>query len=117
MKEFTCLSHYVALVTCLLLLPSILPASVGRSALKETTEKMPIPVVTPRAWYVNDIWTPSDIFTTASGNNVSGDGSSSAPFATLARAIAFANFGDTIFMDVGYHTFTPLFLSKGVKIF
>ena len=117
MKVFTCLSYSVALVIYLLLLPSILPASVGWPALKETIEKTPTSVVTLRAWYVNDTWTSSDVFTTATGNDISGNGSASAPYATIAQAVFAASPGDTIFVDGGYFAMSPLFLSKQVKIF
>lgn len=55
--------------------------------------------------YVNDATTSGDRFTTAPGNDTTGDGSAAAPFATVKQALAHANTGTmTIIIDAGtYH--------------
>ena len=51
--------------------------------------------------YVNDNVTLGDIYTTAPGSDVTGNGTSCAPYATLAHAISMASPGNTIRMDAG----------------
>jgi LruC domain-containing protein len=51
--------------------------------------------------YVNDNSTTGDLYTTAIGNDVSGTGSASAPYATIQKAITVAVSGSTIQVDVG----------------
>lgn len=56
----------------------------------------------PPALYVNDDATTGDVFTTATGSDGTGDGSTAAPFATVARALARADSStQTIFIDTG----------------
>ncbi|GAB3873917.1 hypothetical protein GCM10028824_26320 [Hymenobacter segetis] len=56
----------------------------------------------PAALYVNDGATTGDVFTSATGSDVTGDGSAAAPFATVARALAQAGLTtQTIFIDAG----------------
>jgi hypothetical protein len=55
--------------------------------------------------YVNDGSTSGDVFTSATGNDGTGDGSAAAPFATVARALAQAGpTTQTIFIDAGTYT-------------
>jgi len=52
--------------------------------------------------YVNDTTTSGDQFTTAAGNDATGDGSPAAPFATVRQALAHADASTTtIFIDAG----------------
>lgn len=55
----------------------------------------------PTRLYVNDTYTGSDIYTTASGNDATGLGTPASPFASITRAVSGANAGDTIFVDGG----------------
>lgn len=54
--------------------------------------------------FVNDNSTTGDTYTTAVGNDVSGTGSSTAPYATIAKAITVASAGYTIKVDAGTYT-------------
>jgi hypothetical protein len=68
------------------------------------------------ALYVNDAATTGDIFTSAAGNDASGDGSAAAPFATVARALAQADpTTQTIFIDAGTYT-ERVVLNKPVSL-
>ncbi|MDQ3021663.1 MAG: DUF1565 domain-containing protein, partial [Bacteroidota bacterium] len=51
-------------------------------------------------FYVNDSSITGDVYTSNVGNDIN-NGSSSAPFATINRAISAANAGDTIYVDAG----------------
>ena len=51
--------------------------------------------------YVNDNTTAGDIYTTAAGSDLTGNGTSCAPYATIAHAISMANPGNTIRVDAG----------------
>ncbi|MDB5235484.1 MAG: C-terminal target protein [Hymenobacter sp.] len=58
----------------------------------------------PAAFYVNDGATTGDVFTSAAGSDAIGDGSTTAPFATVARALAQAGLTtQTIFIDAGMY--------------
>jgi len=60
---------------------------------------------TAAALYVNDSATAGDVFTSAAGDDVTGDGSTAAPFATVARALGQADVSTrTIFIDAGTYT-------------
>ena len=52
-------------------------------------------------YYVNDSSRVGDVYTTAVGNDASGNGSKSAPFATLKYAIGVALPGTIIYVDAG----------------
>jgi hypothetical protein len=51
--------------------------------------------------YVNDNSTTGDLYTVAVGNDATGNGSNSAPYATIQKAITMAASGSTIQVDVG----------------
>jgi hypothetical protein len=60
---------------------------------------------TSAALYVNDSATSGDVFTSAAGNDATGNGSAAAPFATVARALQQADLStQTIFIDAGTYT-------------
>ena len=63
---------------------------------------------TARAWYVNDTYSSStDSFTYAAGADTSyGDGSTSKPYRSVAKALQSVKSGDTIFVDAGLYTDT-----------
>lgn len=56
-------------------------------------------------WYVNDTSTAGDAYTTAVGNDGSA-GVASAPFRTIAKAMATVKSGDTVFVDAGLYAET-----------
>ncbi|RPD48684.1 T9SS C-terminal target domain-containing protein [Hymenobacter sediminis] len=66
--------------------------------------------------YVNDAATTGDVFTTAPGNDATGNGSAAAPYATVARALAQAGPEvQTIFIDAGTYT-ERIVLNKNVNL-
>ncbi|MCB2379701.1 T9SS type A sorting domain-containing protein [Hymenobacter sp. BT635] len=68
------------------------------------------------ALYVNDAAQAGDVYTTGAGNDLSGDGSSTAPFATVARALASADASTaTIFIDAGTYS-ERVVLNKNVSL-
>ncbi|RZK15785.1 MAG: DUF1565 domain-containing protein, partial [Hymenobacter sp.] len=78
-----------------LLLPALLAAGLSSSAQAQTAA----------ALYVNDASTSGDVYTSAAGDDGTGDGSAAAPFATVARALAQAGPAtQTIFIDAGTYT-------------
>jgi hypothetical protein len=67
--------------------------------------KVAAQTTSPAALYVNDGATTGDVFTSAAGSDITGDGSAAAPFATVARALAQASLNtQTIFIDAGTYT-------------
>ncbi|MBF9239864.1 right-handed parallel beta-helix repeat-containing protein [Hymenobacter sp. BT683] len=65
---------------------------------------------------MNDGATAGDVFTSAAGNNTTGNGSAAAPFATVARALALAGATtQTIFIDAGTYA-ERVVLSKAVNL-
>lgn len=72
--------------------------------------------VTAAALYVNDSTTTGDVFTRAAGDDVAGDGSATAPFATVAHALAQADASvRTIFIDAGTYT-ERVVLDKAISL-
>ncbi|QJX48467.1 T9SS type A sorting domain-containing protein [Hymenobacter taeanensis] len=68
------------------------------------------------ALYVNDAATTGDVFTTAAGSDATGNGSTAAPYATIARALAQADSGtQTIFIDAGTYK-ERIILNKNVNL-
>jgi hypothetical protein len=66
--------------------------------------------------FVNDGSTSGDVFTSAVGDDGTGDGSAAAPFATVARALAQASPAtQTIFIDAGTYT-ERIVLTKPVSL-
>ncbi|MGI4870737.1 MAG: right-handed parallel beta-helix repeat-containing protein [Janthinobacterium lividum] len=71
---------------------------------------------TATALYVNDASTSGDIYTSAAGSDATGTGSTSAPFATVARALTQADpTTQTIFIDAGTYT-EHVVLTKTVSL-
>lgn len=66
-------------------------------------------------YYVNDNSQTGDVFTTAVGNDAN-TGTASAPFATLAYAVAQAKNGDTIYVDAGTYITPDITINKGITI-
>ncbi len=70
-------------------------------------------------WYVNDNSTAGDVFTTAAGNDASGNGSASAPYASAQHIInnvpAFAS-GDEIIIDAGTYNWPTILLENDNNI-
>ena len=66
-------------------------------------------------YYVNDNSTVGDGYTTAIGNDATGTGSPSAPFATVQKAISTASSGDSIYIDAGTY-FEDVMVTKGLHI-
>ncbi|MBW3127616.1 T9SS type A sorting domain-containing protein [Hymenobacter profundi] len=56
------------------------------------------------ALYVNDAATSNDVYTQAAGNDLTGNGTPEAPFATVGRALQTALAGATIYVDAGTYT-------------
>ncbi|MBO0361048.1 right-handed parallel beta-helix repeat-containing protein [Hymenobacter sp. BT186] len=91
-----------------LLLPAALLSGLPRTATAQST--------TATALYVNDGSTTGDMFTSATGNDVTGDGSAAAPFATVSRALLQADLStQTIFIDAGTYT-ERIALNKPVSL-
>jgi hypothetical protein len=66
--------------------------------------------------YVNDGTTTGDVFTSALGNDTTGDGSPGAPFATVTQALLHASPSThTIFIDAGTYT-ERVVLNKSVSL-
>jgi hypothetical protein len=90
-----------------LLLPALLTVGLSTSAQAQATTAV---------LYVNDGNTSGDVFTSAAGNDGTGDGSAAAPFATVARALAQAGpTTQTIFIDAGTYS-ERVVLSKPVSL-
>jgi hypothetical protein len=66
-------------------------------------------------YYVNDNDQTGDVYTTAVGNDATGDGSKNAPFATITKAITDAVAGDTIYVDAGTYN-EGINVNKGVLL-
>jgi len=70
----------------------------------------------PTALYVNDAAITNDTYTQAPGNDATGDGTTQAPFATVARALQQAVAGTTtIFIDAGTYS-ERMVLHKAVSL-
>lgn len=67
-------------------------------------------------YYVNDVLTVDDVYTTAAGNNANNGLSPGAPKATLAAAISVASNGDRIFIDYGSYNEVAININKSVEI-
>ena len=67
-------------------------------------------------YYVNDVLTVEDIYTSAAGNNINSGLSPGAPKATLAAAISAASNGDRIFIDYGSYDEVAININKSVEI-
>ncbi len=90
-----------------LLLPALLTVGLTSTAQAQATTT---------ALYVNDGSTSGDVYTSALGNDATGDGSAAAPFATVARALAQAGSAtQTIFIDAGTYS-ERIVLSKPVSL-
>ncbi|MGI4820567.1 MAG: T9SS type A sorting domain-containing protein [Janthinobacterium lividum] len=90
-----------------LLLPAALVSGTSKAATRATNAV---------ALYVNDGATTGDVFTSAPGSDTAGDGSATAPFATVARALAQADLTtQTIFIDAGTYS-ERIVLDKPVSL-
>ncbi len=67
-------------------------------------------------YYVNDVLTADDVYTTAAGNNSNNGLSPGAPKATLAAAISVASSGDRIFIDYGSYNEVAININKSIEI-
>ncbi|MBP6687120.1 MAG: right-handed parallel beta-helix repeat-containing protein, partial [Lacibacter sp.] len=65
--------------------------------------------------YVNDVWTATDVFTTADGSNTN-PGTAAAPFATIDYAVSLAKAGDTIYVDAGTYVTPNFTINKAITI-
>ena len=72
-------------------------------------------VAAANAVYVNDAVDAGDVFTTAAGNDITGDGSSAAPYATISYAVSIASSGDSIYVDAGTYA-ENIFVNKTLFI-
>ncbi|UOQ74403.1 DUF1565 domain-containing protein [Hymenobacter cellulosilyticus] len=69
-----------------------------------------------QALYVNDGAQTGDVYTTNAGNDATGNGSTTAPFATVAKALASANATTTtIFIDAGRYS-ERVVLNKNINL-
>ncbi len=71
--------------------------------------------VSPTKLYVNDGSSASGDYTTAAGNDATGNGSTTAPYATINKAISVAKSADTIFVDAGSY-YEEVVVNKEVTI-
>ncbi|GAA4372915.1 hypothetical protein GCM10023186_02910 [Hymenobacter koreensis] len=70
----------------------------------------------PASIYINDLSTAGDVYTTAPGNDATGNGTAGAPFATVARALESAGPSTaTLFIDAGTYS-ERVVLSKNVSL-
>ena len=93
----------VSSLVCLFLLQGLGPTATAQTS---------FPVVL----YVNDGATGGDVFTSAAGNDATGDGSAAAPFATVAHALAQAGPAtQTVFIDAGTYS-ERVVLNKAVNL-
>jgi LruC domain-containing protein len=65
--------------------------------------------------YVNDNSTTGDIYTSATGNDASGTGTTSSPYATISKAITVASAGTTIKVDAGTYS-NALTINKSLTL-
>lgn len=65
-------------------------------------------------WYVNDVNTTGDVYTTAIGSD-GNTGTADCPFETIAHAISQASAGDTIMVDAGVYV-EDLVINKQVDL-
>ena len=68
----------------------------------------------PGKFYVNDLNTADDLYTTAAGNDGNA-GTAAAPYLTIQKALLEASAGDTIYVDGGVYQ-TQLDINKSVNI-
>ncbi|RYU77635.1 T9SS type A sorting domain-containing protein [Hymenobacter persicinus] len=74
------------------------------------------PTLAQRSLYVNDAVQLGDVFTSNPGSDVLGNGSSAAPFATVAKALASADAATTtIFIDAGRYS-ERVILNKNINL-
>ncbi len=66
-------------------------------------------------FYVNDGFTSGDGYTTATGNDATGNGTTTAPYRTITKALSLASAGNTIFVDAGTYT-EDVLVNKAVTI-
>jgi len=67
--------------------------------------------------YVNNAYSSTeDVYTTAAGNDATGNGSASAPYATLSKAVSMAASGDTIYIDSGSFLTHSITFGKNLTI-
>jgi hypothetical protein len=69
----------------------------------------------PTRRFVNDNSLTGDVYTIAAGNDMN-PGTASAPFATLAYALARSNPGDSIFIDAGNYVSPDIIINKSIHI-
>lgn len=68
-------------------------------------------------WYVNNAYSSTeDVFTTAAGNDTTGNGSSASPYATLSKAVTMAAAGDVIYMDSGTYLTNSITFGKNLTV-
>jgi gliding motility-associated-like protein len=75
-------------------------------------------IPTHNIWYVDNNSNTGDIYTTSSvsGNDATGTGSASAPFATLSKAVTSASAGDIIYVDSGTYSQNSITINKKLTI-
>ncbi|KAA9332246.1 T9SS type A sorting domain-containing protein [Hymenobacter busanensis] len=70
----------------------------------------------PATLFINDLSTAGDVYTTAPGNDATGNGSTAAPYATVARALESAGAATaTVFVDAGTYS-EQVVLSRNVSL-
>ncbi|MBI4179975.1 right-handed parallel beta-helix repeat-containing protein, partial [bacterium] len=67
-------------------------------------------------WYVNDASTTGDSFTYLAGNDVTGQGTVTNPFATITRALKLATAGDTVWVDAGLYAETVVIGTDSISL-
>ena len=74
--------------------------------------------VSAKKWYVDDGSNIGDVYTigSSSGDDITGDGTSSKPYAKLSKAISSASSSDTIYVDKGSYTDVQVVISKALTI-
>ena len=65
--------------------------------------------------YVNDGSTTGDAYTSAIGNDLTGTGSQSAPYATIAKAMSVITTG-AIYVDAGNYSVNGVTIKPSVKL-
>jgi len=65
--------------------------------------------------FVNDALTGDDSYTTAAGSDISGNGTASAPYSTINKAVSMARDGATVKIDAGTYT-EQVMVGKNVNI-
>ncbi|MBI4180170.1 right-handed parallel beta-helix repeat-containing protein, partial [bacterium] len=84
-----------------------------------TDTKWASPALAPNSsgvWYVNDVHTGVEVYTSAGGSDTSGNGTAANPYRTISYALSQAKSGDTIYIDAGLYSETVVIDTDNLRL-